>query len=191
MPAASLTCAVSELLPLLERDVGAPAAVALHHGGAELRWLPSRMVTVAPASAHVDRAGNGLARLVGRPARAADRHHRCGGVEREAERGGAGIAEAVGLARHDGVGAVGQPARGERPGAVAQSAVTVVAMALPSMVKCTTVLASPVPLSASFEVMWSLDEVPVSMLSASVRSAPVVLSVKVTALWCRCCRRHR
>ena len=38
------------------------------------------------------------------------------------------------------------------------SAVTVVAMALPSMVKCTTVLASPVPLSASFEVMWSLAE---------------------------------
>ena len=33
------------------------------------------------------------------------------------------------------------------------SAVTVVAMALPSMLKCTTVLASPVPLSASFEVM--------------------------------------
>ena len=38
------------------------------------------------------------------------------------------------------------------------SAVTVVAMALPSMLKCTTVLASPVPVSASFEVMWSLDE---------------------------------
>ena len=32
------------------------------------------------------------------------------------ERGGAGVAEAVGLARHDGVGAIGEPARGERPG---------------------------------------------------------------------------
>ena len=42
-------------------------------------------------------------------------------------------------------------------------AVTVVAMAVPSMVKCTTVLASPVPLSASLEVMWSLAELPVSM----------------------------
>ena len=111
------------------------------------------------------------------PAAAGDRHHRRGGVEREAERGGAGVAEAIGLARHDGVGAVGKPARGERPGRRCASAVTVVAMALPSMLKCTTVLASPLPLSASFEVMRSLAEVPVSMLSASVSVGPVVLSV--------------
>ena len=57
------------------------------------------------------------------------------------------------------------------------SAVTVVAMALPSMVKCTAVLASPVPLSASLEVMWSLAELPVSMASASVRVGPVVLKL--------------
>ena len=56
-------------------------------------------------------------------------------------------------------------------------AVTVVAIGLPSMVKCTTVLASPVPLSASFEVMWSLVEAPVSKVSASVSVGPVVLSV--------------
>ena len=37
-------------------------------------------------------------------------------VQREAQRRGAGIAEAIGLARHDGVGAIGQPARRERPG---------------------------------------------------------------------------
>ena len=61
------------------------------------------------------------------------------------------------------------------------SAVTVVAMALPSMLKCTTVLASPVPLSASFEVMRSLAELPVSMLSASVSVGPVVLRLKTTA----------
>ena len=57
------------------------------------------------------------------------------------------------------------------------SAVTVVAMALPSMLKCTTVLASPLPVSASFEVMRSLDELPVSMVRASVTAGAVVLSV--------------
>ena len=56
-------------------------------------------------------------------------------------------------------------------------AVTVVAMALPSMVKCTTVLASPLPLSASFEVMWSLADEPVSMVSASLTVGTVVLRV--------------
>ena len=61
-------------------------------------------------------------------------------------------------------------------------AVTVVAMALPSMVKCTTVLASPLPLSASFEVMRSLAELPVSMVRASVSVGPVVLRLKTTAL---------
>ena len=55
--------------------------------------------------------------------------------------------------------------------------VTVVAIGLPSMVKCTTVLASPLPLSASFEVMWSLADEPVSMVSASVTVGAVVLSV--------------
>ena len=62
------------------------------------------------------------------------------------------------------------------------SAVTVVAMALPSMVKCTTVLASPVPLSASLEVIWPLADEPVSMVKASVTVGAVVLRVKTTAL---------
>ena len=42
-------------------------------------------------------------------------------------------------------------------------AVIVVAMAVPSIVELTTVLASPVPLTASFEVMWSLAELPVRL----------------------------
>ena len=52
------------------------------------------------------------------------------------------------------------------------SAVTVVAMALPSMVKCTTVLASPVPLSASFEVIWPLADEPVRSSAPPSPSAP-------------------
>ena len=62
------------------------------------------------------------------------------------------------------------------------SAVTVVAMALPSMVKCTTVLASPLPLSASFEVMWSLAErAGIDGQRLGHRRA-VVLRLKTTAL---------
>ena len=51
LPAASLTAAVSELLPLLSVIVAAPAAVGLHDGAAHRGGMPSRMVTVAPASA--------------------------------------------------------------------------------------------------------------------------------------------
>ena len=47
-------------------------------------------------------------------------------------------------------------------------AVTVVAIGVPSMVKCTTVLARPVPLSASLAVIWSVADEPVSNVSASV-----------------------
>ena len=61
-------------------------------------------------------------------------------------------------------------------------AVTVVAMALPSTVKCTTVLASPVPLSASFEVIWPVADEPVSIVRASVTVGAVVLRVKTTGL---------
>ena len=57
------------------------------------------------------------------------------------------------------------------------SAVTVVAIGLPSIVKCTTVLASPVPVSASFVVILSLDDVPLSIVRLSVTVGPVVLSV--------------
>ena len=57
-----------------------------------------------------------------------------------------------------------------------------VAIALPSMVKCTMVLASPVPLSASFEVIWPLADEPVSIVRASVTVGAVVLRVKTTAL---------
>ena len=56
-------------------------------------------------------------------------------------------------------------------------AVAVVAIGLPSIVKCTTVLARPVPLSASLEVIWSLFEDPVSNASISVTVGAVVLSV--------------
>ena len=62
------------------------------------------------------------------------------------------------------------------------SAVTVVAIALPSMVKCTTVLANPVPPSASFEVMWPPVDEPVSAVRASVTVGAVVLTVKTTGL---------
>ena len=72
------------------------------------------------------------------------------------------------------MGAVGNPL-GVNDQAPAAVAVTVVAMALPSMVKCTTVLASPLPVSASFAVMRSLAELPVSMVRASVTVGPVVL----------------
>ena len=76
----------------------------------------SSIVTVAPASATSTVPVMVCAAWLVAPPAAADRHHRRGGIEREAQRGGAGIAEAIGLARHDGVGAVGKPARGERPG---------------------------------------------------------------------------
>ena len=45
------------------------------------------------------------------------------------------------------------------------------------MVKCTTVLARPVPLSASLAVIWSVADEPVSNVSASVTTGVVVLSV--------------
>ena len=57
------------------------------------------------------------------------------------------------------------------------SAVAVATIGLPSIVKCTTVLARPVPLSASLEVMWSMLEAPVSNVRISVTDGPVVLSV--------------
>src|SRR6202789_4058613 len=56
-------------------------------------------------------------------------------------------------------------------------AVTVLALGVPSMVKCTTVLATPVPLSASLAVMWSVADDPVSNARLSVSVGPVVLSV--------------
>ena len=61
----------------------------------------------------------------------------------------AGVAEGIGLARHDGVRSVGQPARRERPGPLRDRPSPWWRWRLPSMVKCTTVLARPVPLSAS------------------------------------------
>src|SRR5258706_10209723 len=60
------------------------------------------------------------------------------------------------------------------------SAVTVAAIGLPSIVKCTTVLARPLPVSASFEVILSLADVPVSVVKLSVNVGPMVLSVKTT-----------
>ena len=59
---------------------------------------------------------------------------------------------------------------------------TVVAMRLPSIVKSTAVLARPVPVSASFEVILSLADEPVSNARLSVTVGPVVLSVKTTGV---------
>jgi len=67
----------------------------------------------------------------------------------EAQRGGAGVAKRIGLARHDGVRTIGQPARRVNDHAPCAVAVAVGGDRLPSIVKCTTVLARPVPLSAS------------------------------------------
>src|ERR1700682_4101012 len=61
-------------------------------------------------------------------------------------------------------------------------AVTVLAIGLPSIVKCTTVLARPVPVSASLEVMRSVLEAPVSNARLSVTVGAVVLSVKTTGV---------
>ena len=64
-----------------------------------------------------------------------------------------------------------------------ESAITVEAIGLPSIVKCTTVLASPVPLSvASFEVMLSLNVPVLKEASLAVTVGAVGLSGKVTGL---------
>ena len=60
------------------------------------------------------------------------------------------------------------------------SVITVEAIGVPSTVKYTTVLASPVPLSASFEVMASLDDVP--KVSLAVTGGAAVLTGKVSGL---------
>ena len=92
------------------------------------------------------------------------------------------LPKAIGLARHDGVRTVGQPARGERPG-TGGLAVTVVAMALPSKSsKRTTLLASPLPLSASFEVIRPLGRAAsVDESKPRSRVGPLVLRLKTTA----------
>src|SRR5882762_5921010 len=61
-------------------------------------------------------------------------------------------------------------------------AVTVVAIGVPSIVKCTTVLARPLPVSASLEVMPSVLEAPVSNARLSLTVGAVVLSVKTTGV---------
>jgi len=99
-------------------------------------------VTVAPASATSDRAGNGLRRLVGR-ARTGDRHHRRRGVQREA------LSVACRCCRTYRSGSpqlcrtIGQPARRERP-APCRWPVTVAATGAPSIVKCHHGVARPV-----------------------------------------------
>src|SRR5258708_5764979 len=60
------------------------------------------------------------------------------------------------------------------------SVITVEAVGVPSIAKYTAVLARPVPLSASFEVMLSLDDVPALKVSFAVIGGAVVLSGKVT-----------
>ena len=55
------------------------------------------------------------------------------------------------------------------------SAVTVATIGLPSIVKCTTVLARPVPVNASFEVMRSIADDPVSIVRLSVTVGPAAV----------------
>ena len=59
------------------------------------------------------------------------------------------------------------------------SAVVVPSVVAPS-VKVTTVLAAPVPLSAGFEVILSLDDEPVSLERAAVTVGATVSSVNVS-----------
>jgi len=60
------------------------------------------------------------------------------------------------------------------------SVITVEAIGVPSIVKYTAVLARPVPLSASFEVMLSLDDVPALKVSFAVICGAVVLGGRLT-----------
>ena len=60
------------------------------------------------------------------------------------------------------------------------SVITVEAVGVPSIVKYTAVLARPVPLSASFEVMLSLGDVPALKVSFAVIGGAVVLGANLT-----------
>src|SRR5207302_4764271 len=86
---------------IAERDAGAPVAVALDDGAADLGGAIEDDDGGAGIG-DIDGAGNGLARLVDRAAGAADRNGRRSGVEREAQRGLAGVAEAMRMTRLDG-----------------------------------------------------------------------------------------
>ena len=176
LPAASVTRAVSELLPL---DSVTPVAVQVPLActiAVPTAVVPSRMVTVAPASAtSTVPLMVWLAWLVAPPGLVI--------ATTGADVSSVKLSEAEPVLPKVSVwlatmvcGPSASPV-GVNDQAPLALAVTVVAMAVPSMVKLTTVLASPVPLTASLEVMWSLAELPVSMLSASVTLGPVVLSV--------------
>ena len=152
LPAASVTCAVSELLPLpvsvtgmLQLPLAAPRRVPS-------AVAPSKSVTVAPASATSTVPVMVCAAwLVARPLLVIAT---TGAVVSSVK-----LSEAVPVLPKLSVWlatmvwAPSASPLGVNDQAPVASAVTVVAMALPSTVKCTTVLASPVPLSASFEVM--------------------------------------
>src|ERR1700761_4731955 len=65
------------------------------------------------------------------------------------------------------------------------SVVAVAVIAVPSTVKCTALLAKPVPLNASLEVMWSAADKPVSNVRLSVTVGPVsaTVTVRLAAVW--------
>ena len=87
-----------------QRDTGDKAAVAADLTVPIAVALPlSKIVNVLPASATSTVPVMVCATWLVGPPLLGDSDHRCGGVQRKAERGGAGVAEAVGLARHDGV----------------------------------------------------------------------------------------
>ena len=67
-------------------------------------------------------------------------------------------------------------------------AVAVLAIALPSTVKCTTALGSPEPVSASFDVILSEDDEPVSLTKLAVTCGAGVDDVKWNPRASNCCK---
>ena len=62
------------------------------------------------------------------------------------------------------------------------SAMTVVPVGAPSMIKCTTVLGRPVPLNASFDVMFPLGEEATPKASQAVTAGAVTAGVTIVGL---------
>ena len=200
LPATSLNCAKICLVPSAPRSPAVTVRLTLPAGDlgggngvghrmGQRAEPPSSNCTVSPAAtvglsamAKLGDVTSVMPSVCDVPGIRGRREHRraaarCRGIEGEAERGGTGVAEAIGLGPATMVWAPSESPLGVNDQAPCALVVTVVAMAPPSMVKCTTLLASPVPVSTSFEVMPSLAELPVSMVSASVSVGPVVLSV--------------
>ncbi len=100
-----------QVAAIAERDVGAPGAAA-DGGDADL----GRAIENGDRGAGIgasNRSAKGQARLVGRTTRVADRHLRCGGVERDhVGRSGRAIARRIAELGRDRLGAVGPEVAG-------------------------------------------------------------------------------